>query len=192
MKQLNSIWNTYDFFETFNLINDSKVTILTGRPGIGKTEVLLNYFKQLSYRTNSKALYLSYDTFPHYHKNIVANNCNIICLTLKNNAKNSVALWLKCIYLCKFKGIRVIGIDDIEIFHFFYKNIKILSKIIKIPLICTTKLNRTVEYRKNHLPMISDIDSKLIDIATRIILIHKDSYYSCGKGNKEYKFIVLK
>ncbi len=81
-----------------------------------------------------------------------------------------------------YRGNRVQEISEIT------RNLKVMGKELKVPIICCAQLNRGTEVKgKSHVPALSDLrDSGSIEQDADIVMfLYRDAYYSDEKENPE-------
>jgi replicative DNA helicase len=74
--------------------------------------------------------------------------------------------------------------------------LSLLSQELEIPIIVTTPLSRSVEYRDSHIPRLTDIDQKLLVHVSKVLLLVRPAYYDVveikADSNEEAHLIVAK
>jgi replicative DNA helicase len=56
-------------------------------------------------------------------------------------------------------------------------DLNLLSEEYECPLICTMPLGRSVEHRTSHYPRLTDLDAKMVNIASRVFFLMRPDYY---------------
>jgi len=74
------------------------------------------------------------------------------------------------------------------------RNLKLLAKELKVPVICCAQLSRTNEARKDRRPMLSDLrDSGAIEQdADMVVFLYRDEYYEKEQESNVAEVIVEK
>lgn len=122
---------------------------------------------------------------PIYISSDVPYSIDDICLksTIFKKEKNIEAIIIDYLQLIQLNKKKLLSRDE-EITEILRK-LKVLAKILDIPVIITSQLSRKCEKRENKKPIIEDFSNskKAIDsYADKILLLYRDSYY-----NKENK-----
>ena len=122
---------------------------------------------------------------PIYISSDVPYSIDDICLksTIFKKEKNIEAIIIDYLQLIQLNKKKLLSRDE-EITEIL-RRLKVLAKILDIPVIITSQLSRKCEKRENKKPIIEDFSNskKAIDsYADKILLLYRDSYY-----NKENK-----
>lgn len=122
------------------------------------------------------------------HKLIVNDTCDL-------TVKKMDAI---CIQYKENYGLRLIIIDDMSFFgagelRDKVGQLKKVSEELDIPVVLTTRLNRSVDLRPDHRPTLADLQEKdvFMERADAILLLYREGYYRDDKVSKERAEIIM-
>ena len=91
--------------------------------------------------------------------------------------------------------LQLISVSDHDSIESIMKSLKMLAQETDCPIILLTQLNRAVEQRKWHVPMLSDIRGSgcIENEADYVLLLYRDAYYNKdSKQREKFEIIVAK
>ena len=155
-------------------INELGQRLLTNSTGITAKDL-----KQIDYKMTENKTKIIYDELGNYYKenNIFIND---------NSSWDIDDLYMNSISMAKKHKIEVIIVDYMQQLHsramsknsrndqltYISEKLKELSKVLKVPVICLSQLNRIVESRNSRMPMLSDLrESGGIEQAANVVLM---------------------
>jgi replicative DNA helicase len=101
--------------------------------------------------------------------------------TLKKEGKKSVMLFVdsfqSLVDRVKFKS------QDMEQVML---DLNLLSEEYELPVLCTMPLGRGVEYRESKYPRLSDLDAKMVHLASKVLFLIRPDYYDVLEAVDEH------
>ena len=157
-----------------------EITVLAGRPAMGKTTVAMNIYQHIVKNERTRAAYVggpcSMEKITGMEKFIVRQNIGILIID----------------FVQIIHG-QDMALDDIM------SELRAMANRFGISILLCSQLLRSVECRPNHIPTLVDLDPVVANNAHNIILIFRESYYSPDKpldANKtildEMKYIIAR
>jgi len=89
---------------------------------------------------------------------------------LKKDGKKTVMLFVDSLQSLLY-NVRIQEIKDVML------DLNLLSEEYECPLLCTMPLGRAVEHRSSHYPRLSDLDAKMVNIASSVFFLMRPEYY---------------
>lgn len=131
-------------------------------------------------------IYIASDT-PYTIEDICAKSSNF------KKEKDIGIIIIDYLQLIQFDKSRLLSRDN-EITEIL-RELKVLSKVLDVPIIVTSQLSRKCEKREDKRPIIEDFTNSKYGITTycdKILFLYRDSYYNKANKNEITEIIVAK
>lgn len=153
-----------DIDSQLQVFKPGEITVLAGRPAMGKTTVAMNIHKHIVKNERARSVY-------------VGGPCSIEEITGKEMVQFIVQ-----------QHIGILIIDFVQIIHGqdmtlddIMSELRAMANRFGISILVCSQLLRDVEYRPDHIPTIMDLNPVVANNAHNIVLIFRESYYNPDK-----------
>ncbi len=194
------------FDNTFNGFRPGELTVIAGRPAMGKTSFMISIINNYLETTGQESIIMF--SLKQSKNNIInrlsdtASNRIIIndteMISVENLCKN-------CIEVNKENRLKAIIVDYLQLLQadngegprfqqleYIMNKLKELADMLKLPIIVLSTLSRSADERENHTPRLSDLrEGDIIEkVADNIFFIYRKGYYEKDQLNKGVAEII--
>ena len=196
-------------------IKNGELIVLASRPLMGKSTFVQNILSNVAIKENKSILFFSLDESKEMliNKLIISNSkvkADKFGLYIASDTPYTIEdICAESSNFKKEKDIGIIIIDNLQLIQFdksrllsrdneiteILRELKVLSKVLDVPIIVTSQLSRECEKRKDKRPLIEDFTNSKYGVTTycdKILFLYRDSYYNKANKNEITEIIVAK
>lgn len=188
MKKLKTAFKGID-----NILNsnqgEGKLVVLSTRPGMGKTTLMLDILLDMAKQNREKFLFVSLENSEDKIKSMIS---------LKGKTLNDFEENVSIVYniseniehaLLNYKDYAVIFLDYIALIKGFtaskqteiLKNLKNFCREYAVHIICASNLKRPPLQRKSRLPMLIDVGETAGENADAVLALYRPTYFESAE-----------
>lgn len=198
-------------------LNKGELIVIASRPNMGKSTFILNILSHISLKEKKSVLLFNLEDSKEniINKLIISNSIGIKQLKEASiYIASEVPYLVDDIYfesrkLKEEKNIEAIIIDYLQLIQFdkkkllsrdneiteILRRLKILAKVLNVPVIVISQLSRRCETRDDKRPIIADFSSSkngILTYSNKILFLYRDSYYNNKNVNNITEVIIAK
>ncbi len=195
-----------DFDSAFNGFRPGELTIIAGRPAMGKTSFMVSIINNYLETSNRESIIMF--SLKQSKGNIIKRLSDTAYdrIIIDDTEMTSVeALCKKSIEINKENRLKAIIIDYLQLLQtdnydgsrlqqleYITKKLKELADELELPVIVLSTLSRSTDERKDHTPQLSDLreGSVIEKVADNIFFLYRENYYNKDTPNKGIAEIV--
>lgn len=172
-----------------DLILPGQVTVLAGRPGIGKTALACDLISQCG--NSYMPVYITHHEHPDSIMQRLSDRGNVPC-TIFNWLGDAMDSIIDGIVSRPFVVFDFLPYEESDQYSGLLNDFKALAIELNFPILLILPLPRTVDARDNKRPLLSDLPMKnSMEFIDNVILLYREDYYT-GEATGTAEAIIVK